>query len=130
MASDGEQHPELIAQFVSNLTGQQYVFVPPSNRTDEVETMGTDEVETMGSYFQRSNHNACNSSAAQARTSIAQSNTTTNNKYHYHFQCAAQTLKKDPLRQLCTIMKNSTEVRLSKKNSKEFKAELKKRGEY
>ena len=79
MASDGEQHPELIAQFVSNLTGQQYVFVPPSNRTDEVETMGTDEVETMGSYFQRSNHNACNSSAAQARTSIAKSNTTTNN---------------------------------------------------
>ena len=53
-----------------------------------------------------------------------------NKEYHYHFQCAAQTLKKDPLRQLCTIMKNSTEVRLSKKNSKEFKAELKKRGEY
>ena len=81
MASDGERHPELIAQFVSNLTGQQFVFVPPSpsNRTDAVETMGTDEVETMGSYFQRPSHNACNSSAAHARTSITTSNTTTNN---------------------------------------------------
>ena len=51
-------------------------------------------------------------------------------EYHYHFQCAAQTLKRKQLRQLCTIMRNSTEVRLSKKTSKEFKDELKRRGEY
>ena len=60
MASEGEQYPELIAQYVTDLTGHQYVFVPPSNRTDEV--------ETMESHFQSPNHNVGISSDAQVHS--------------------------------------------------------------